>query len=242
MGWKSCYFIAAENDCPHGYLGTLPKHNSERATELFSKLGYKTTNRRKSPIIDFPQDNQVYLGAYDKAVIVSDQAIYDCFEDQNHPLLKNALSIHPDGTLMVIVLHSVVNLFGYAFYRNGQLIRQYGGCGDDGVTHEHGELLDEERDAFAKSKVINGERFFLSEYDGVVEEVTPDCYGETLVFAVLERYYGEILDQSEHLWPEDLQGEAIDNHNDFAPDELHKRLTQPESEKSEIPWWKRIFK
>lgn len=242
MGWKSCYIIAANRDCPHGYLGTLPRHDPERATTIFKKLGYETTNRRESPIIDYPRDNLVTLGAYDKAVVVSDQSIYDCFDDRNHPLLKKALSIYPDGTLVIVVLHSVVNLFGYALYENGQLVREYGGNGDDGVTHEFGEPLEEERDAFAKSKLINGERFFLSEYDGVTEDVTPDCYGETLVFAVLERYYGEILDQSEHLWPEDLQGEAIDKHNDFAPDELHKRLTKPEPKKSEGPWWQRIFK
>lgn len=235
MGWKSCYIIAAEKDCPFGYLGTLPTHNTDRATKIFEKLGYPLSNRRESHIDDYPKDNLVTLGAYDKAVIVSDQAVFDCFDNRNHPLLRNALTLFPDGTLLMVVLHSTVNYFGYAFYENGQLKREYAGGGDQGVTHEYGELLEEEREAFDKSKIVDGQRLFLSEHNGVIEEYEPDLYGETLVFAVLCRFYGEILDQptSEHLWPEDLQGEAIDKQS------VNK---QPEPKKSKESWWQRLFK
>lgn len=235
MGWKSCYIIATAKDCPPGYLGTMPTHDATRASEIIKKFGYGESNRRPSPIIDYPSENVVTIGAYEKAVIITDQVVYDCFDDRDHPFFKQALSIFPDGTLCMIILHSVVNLYGYALYENGQLVREFAGCADDGITHEFGEPLPEERDAFSKSKNVDGERVFLVEYDGTIEEVSHDGYGENLVFEVASRFYGEKVDQpvSDHLWPEALQGEAIDKK---------PASKGPEPKKSEVPWWQRIFK
>jgi len=88
---------------------------------------------------------------------------------------------------------------------------------------------------FSKSKNVDGERVFLVEYDGTIEEVSHDGYGENLVFEVASRFYGEKVDQpvSDHLWPEDLRGEAIDKK---------PASKGPEPKKSEGSWWQRIFK
>jgi hypothetical protein len=82
-----------------------------------------------------------------------------------------------------------VNLFGYALYRGSELIRAFGGDGDNGVTVDIGPLQPEEKPAFEASKVILGERFFFDTRMPLIPfKVT--SYGGTLAEAMMVRFLG----------------------------------------------------
>jgi len=220
MGWKSCYIIVAEKDCPPGYLGTMPSHSTSRANEIIKKLGYRYKNRTNSPIIDYPDEGLAIIGAYEKAAIIADQLVYDCFEDRNYELFQKALTIYPSGTTFILILHSVVNLYGYALYENGQLVREFGGSSEEEITHEFGTPLPEEAEAFARSKIVDGLRMFAGEPDEnfplLNTDQTPACYGEELAFMVVSRFYGVRPDQApDHIFPEDLSGELLEKQQGF---------------------------
>lgn len=212
MGWKASFIIVAHEDCPAGYLGTLPTHDADRATELIKQLGYTYKVRKMSNMEPRPKEGSAVIGAYKMAAMIADQAIYKCFDNRDSSLFKQALQIYPNGSCLILVLHSVVNLYGYALYEKGVLIREFGGNGEEEITSEFGNPLPEEAQAFERSKIINGERVFYDEIGRKTEEFSPSSYGETLAFLVASRFFGECLDMPTRPdvdLPEDLGAEVI---------------------------------
>lgn len=108
--------------------------------------------------------------------------------------------------MLAMVLHSVVNLFGYAIYQNGELIRVRAGSADDGLIIEQGEPLPEEEALFAKSVLKDGERIYRTEINGQLEEFTEDTFGEEFVFDLSQRFLGSRFDQFD---PWDLKMEKF---------------------------------
>jgi len=196
MGWKAACIITGT--CPDGYLGEAPKHDPAKASEIREKLGYKEpTKREQSTLEPYPESGTYMIGAYEKAVFIADQdKIFDCFDNRTNPYFQKALNLYPDGTLLMFALHDVVNYFGYAYYEHGQLVREFQGSAEEGNISDIGQLQPEEKEIFADSKVVNGQRIFLYEMDGVIEEVRADVIGESLVFQLVGRYFGQPLDQT----------------------------------------------
>jgi len=87
----------------------------------------------------------------------------------------NLLSLYPDGHVLAIVLHSVVNLWGYSYFSKGHLVRSAAGASDDGLFANSGTPLPEE------SRVLS----MCS-----IENVDEEGYGEELTFDVAERLFG----------------------------------------------------
>jgi hypothetical protein len=97
--------------------------------------------------------------------------------------------------VLAIQLQSVVNLFGYAYFEHGKLIRARAGSADDGVFLDDGEWLPEEQRLFAKSIVRNGHRVFEQEINGEIEEFSEDALGEEFVFELSRRFFGRRIDE-----------------------------------------------
>ncbi|WP_295952207.1 hypothetical protein [Rhodoferax sp.] len=101
---------------------------------------------------------------------------------QRPDLKTQLLNLYPSGQVLAIVLHSVVNLWGYSLYAKGQLVRSAAGASDDGLIANIGKALPEE------SRVLD-----LC----AIENVDEEGYGEELVFDVASRFLGGRIDALE---------------------------------------------
>lgn len=213
MGWKSAIIVIKDKGCPSDYLCSTQKHLPERATEFISYLTYRNFSKRFPTDLDlYPREGDTVIGAYDKTMIYADQIIFNCAEHKSHELIQNAVGRHPDASVLMLILHSGVNAFGYSVFENGELIREYCGDGDRGILKEFGKPLEEEQADFDRSKIIDGERIFFPVYGPNVKVAKPTgrsllplgtmpseysatAYGETLAFKVAKRFFGQPLNR-----------------------------------------------
>jgi hypothetical protein len=190
MGWKaSCILI---NEREPGFLGTMPPHDSERARRLITDLGIAPHRSRGMTTFDegiYP--DQLVIGAYDGAAVIGAPSKFHEFEPMaGHPLIPRILRTFPQAAVLVIGLHSVVNLFYYSYFESGKLLRAYGGAAECGVMLDVGPWLPEERPHFERSVVRDGMRYFLVETDGQKEEYNAPAFGEDLVFELMAKFFG----------------------------------------------------
>lgn len=190
MGWKaSCILI---NERGPGYLGTMPPHDPQRARRLIEDLGLGPCRSRGLTTFDeglYP--DHLVLGAYDGATVIGTPDLINSSERIGRNLLiLRVLNAFPKATVLSVCLHSVVNLFGYASFEDGVLIRAYGGSAEDGVVVDQGELLPEEQPHFEHSIVRDGKRLFYADIGGRMAEFSAEAYGETLAFEGMARFFG----------------------------------------------------
>lgn len=196
MGWKaSCILV---NERGPGYLGTMPPHDPLRAERLIARLGLGRHRSRGTTTFDegiYPE--RLVVGAYDGAAVIGHPRVGGtCLDSGADPLTARVLAAFPQAAVLRVGLHSVVNLWGYAYFEAGRLRRAYGGCADEGVMLEEGDLLPEEQPHFERSVVRDGERFFHAEIDKRTEEFDAPAFGEELVFEVMGRFFGCRPDQA----------------------------------------------
>jgi hypothetical protein len=119
--------------------------------------------------------------------------------------------VFPQAAVLRIGLHSVVNLWSYAYFERGRMLRAYGGSADDGVVLDQGDLLAEEQPHFERSVVRDGRRFFYKEIHGQIEEFASSAFGESLVFEVMSRFIGCRVDRvAEDVHPTELPMERFE--------------------------------
>ena len=75
--------------------------------------------------------------------------------------MDHARSLLPDARVLIVTLHSVVDLFGYAWFENGQFVRGRAGSADDGVFFDQGDLLPIERKLLDFDEDSAGEEFVM---------------------------------------------------------------------------------
>lgn len=186
MGWKASTII-------------INKPISVEPEKLLHDLGF--TNLKKIGDASFeeainPENKTVYIGKYqDNLLICTPDLPMQFFEDNPTEAEKILAGRFPSSEICSIVLHSTVNLWGYAVLQNGKKVRARAGSSDDGTFVELGEPLAEEKALLGQAKVgKDGKRTYLSEADG--EVMTEDQVGENFVFAICKRYFGEELDRA----------------------------------------------
>lgn len=215
MGWKAACIITG--DFSPAYLSEMPEHLPDRADEIYKEMGYERyTEREESEFEVYPEQGTVVIGAFEKAIVLADQdIIFDCFENREHAYFKKALSLYPQGKLLMVVLHSVVDYFGYAYYENGVLVRELSGTAEDGVQSEVGEPQPEEQAIYARSKIVDGERVITEKRDWAGPEQFIDqslaMFGEDLTFAIMQKVVACPFDQS-------IPGE----HYELKMEQFHK--------------------
>lgn len=186
MGWKASTII-------------INKPAPVEPEKLLHDLGFANLKKIDDKTFDEainPDDHEVYVGKYkDNLLICAPDLPMQFFEDEPTEAEKALTGIFPSSEMCAIVLHSTVNLWGYAVLQNGKKIRARAGSSEDGTFVELGEPLEEEKALLSQAKIDkDGQRTYTSEVDG--EEMTEDQVGENFVFAVCKRYFGEELDRA----------------------------------------------
>jgi hypothetical protein len=196
MGWKAFVVFAAEEQ---GYFGTMPVHDPERADKIREQLGLIGFERKGPVVLESvmnPKRGQLVIGAYPRGVAICHRDAPGCFfDDRSHRKISgsaggfarfkdNLLALYPTGEVTAIVLHSVVNLWGYSVYNNGRLLRSAAGASDDGIIVDEGAPLPEESRILATCPI-----------DSIDEEGV----GEELVFDVSTRMFGTRIDEIDNL-------------------------------------------
>jgi len=156
VGFKA--FIAFATDEP-AYFGSIPQHNARRSEQLRRQLGldgYDPVGEQKLDTAMYPRGDELYLGAYPRGVVVCHTVLPGHFFDEtsqlkvcgSSPAFKDFkprfLALYPSGEVLVLVLHSVVDLWGYCVYTKGSMVRSAAGTADDGLIVSTGEPLLEE--------------------------------------------------------------------------------------------------
>lgn len=218
MGWKaSCILI---NEDEPGYLGTILTHDKKRARRLIRALDLgKARSLGMTTLMKGLRPDDLVVGAYDGAAIVAaPEVVRSCFSAASNrelskadPLLGRVFQVFPRAEILCLVLDSVVDLFGYAYYVGGTLARAFGGSDDDPVSMDMGDLQPEEQAIFEKSFVRHGQRIFTVELNGETEEVDAPAVGVQLAFEMTRKFFGCRMDQNRlNYCPLNLQVELFD--------------------------------
>ncbi|MBO9699769.1 MAG: hypothetical protein J7604_06130 [Sporocytophaga sp.] len=218
MGWKASAIII------HSKTETDYK-------SLLSELGFSNLSKIKDKTVEEvinPDENEVYIGRYkNNLIICAPDMPMNFFEETPGHAERVLIEKFPNAEICSIVLHSVVNLWGYAVIKDGQKIRSRAGSADSGTFVEFGEPLKEELDLLSKSHIAaDGKRSYLFE-DFPDEPMTEDQVGEEFVFEITGKYLGEQLDRcDDFLFETRLEGYRYSN------------IINPSSASLGKPWWK----
>jgi hypothetical protein len=226
MGWKIFAII-------------VHKPTSIDNESLLKELGYENLSKIDDEPFDvaiYPDKNKVYIGTYKENLIICESDLPMQFFEQAETKTEKALTkIFPTSEICSLVLHSVVNLWGYAVIQNEKKIRARAGSADDGTFLEQGEPLEEENEILSKSTIDkDGKRTYLFE-DLDEEPMSEDQVGENFVFSISKRYFEEELDAAD-----DRLFETILTGYSFSPSKpIPAQSTTIVQEKKESkPWWK----
>ncbi len=197
MGWKASTIII--------------KNPSEVDYEnLLSQIGYsdlkKIENEKFERVIN-PEENKVYIGKFkNNLIICSQDTPMHFFKNSDSDAVNSIINHFPNSEICSIILHSSVNLWGFAIIKNGEKLRIKAGSAEDGTFVEYGKPLEEEKELLSKSTIDeNGVRTYI--FDDIDDEVmTEDQVGENFVFAITKRYFGEEINRNDELLETTLIG------------------------------------
>lgn len=192
MGWKaSCVFVAYDKT---DFLTMPLTHDTARAAQLCKQLGYANYQPGEATSFDaaiYPKRGEMFIGAYVEGCIIANNHLCDALIAQDKPgkiagtsaqaqtARTKLLAAYPQARIFALVLHSVVNLWGFAYYEGGKLQRATWGSGDDGLAQDIGAPWPEEQ------SYRQGENW--------QDEISGE--GEDLCFAVSARALGVRLDE-----------------------------------------------
>ena len=156
--------------------------------------------------------DQLVVGAYSGAAVIGGPNLIDSFEPMGRsPLIPLIAGNIPAGGCPVGLPAERCQLFNYAYFEKGRLLRAYGGDADSGVAVDVGELLPEERAHFERSVVRDGKRYFYADIGGKTAEFSAEAYGDTLAFEVMARFLGCRLGRDDpQIDPLELPMESFD--------------------------------
>ena len=104
----------------------------------------------------------LYLGAYANAIVVgSAEIVEEAFTGRVPRAVQCAFDLLPGCRVLIATLHSVVDLFGYAWYENGKLLRARAGSANDGIFFEQGLPLPIEQKLKSFDETIDGEELVM---------------------------------------------------------------------------------
>ena len=156
----------------------------------------------------YPSDGGLYVGAYDGCTFLAEWSVADPFlnspnDSVNVGAREKLLAAFPEAQMLAMLLHSVVNLWGYAVIERGQVIRARAGSADNGTWLEEGAALSEELTgefSIDDSEWKEDRRVWPitpGADEGEEDAETDDTLGEYFVFAVASRWIGAAPDSSE---------------------------------------------
>ena len=228
MGWKASTII-------------INKPTQVDNEMLLEELGFNNLIKIEDEPFEVainPDDNCVYIGTYKDNLLICAPDIpmlfFEEFETPTETILKQKF---PNAEICSIILHSVVNLWGYSVTKNGQKIRARAGSSNDGTFVEFGEPLEEEKELLSKSTLDeNGNRIYLLD-EFPDQPFNEDQVGENFVFSICKRYFDEELDTADDLLFETIltgyQYGIIKPNTSIQKNQLDLNNTEVKK-----PWWK----
>lgn len=223
MGWKASFIIVSDPVWP--------------ADEgLLRKMGFldlvKKDEQPFEAVIN-PKEHWVYIGKYKDNLIICTQDVNSgFFEETVTPVEERLHGLFPKSEICAVVLHSVVNLWGFAVTINKEKIRAMAGSADDGTFLEMGAPLPEEMELLSKAyKDENGNRVYNLN-DDPDDLYSEDAVGENYVFEICARYFGEDLDGAD--------AEVLSTMmTGYTYKELQSKIVYSAPKQiSNKPWWK----
>jgi hypothetical protein len=221
MGWKASSII----------IKTQSKIDNDT---FLSDLGFTTLSKTEDKTFDVainPDDNKLYIGYYNNNLIITAPEIPMLFfENSLSTIEKILIDKFPESEICSIVLHSVVNLWGYALIVNGEKIRVRAGSANDGTFCDFGEIQEEEKELFSKSTIdSDGKRTY--KFDDMPDEIFyEDQVGENYVFALTQRFFGKPLDYLDDIFDLEFNG------YDYSLNKYYQY--EPQNTKQKNKWWK----
>ncbi|MEO5878432.1 MAG: hypothetical protein ABIS86_11535 [Streptosporangiaceae bacterium] len=143
MAW-SVALACASIGAPERVFGPGLTFDSERALGLAQRL-YPTAKpvETGATVLDFalwPYEDELFIGAYEQAVVVCDRRLF-CLDEDARRVADTIASVLPDAQCGVLVLHSMVSGAWFRWYDKGTLTRDIYVTAEDGVVVDQGERL-----------------------------------------------------------------------------------------------------
>lgn len=195
MGFKAACLLVSEKQ--PGYFGTLPKHIPSRVPRVCGMLGIRKAKRLDRCELEeavYPQKGRFALGVFEGGFFFGSQELFQKSPAEVYDSVKAKVLIdYPNAQALSFQVYSTTNQFGYALFQGADMVRNYCGDGDNHVTTDFGDLQAEEIPHFDRSKIKDGKRVFE---DPQVPDWQFDAAlsGETLAFAMTQRFLGAPLD------------------------------------------------
>ncbi|MFP9118890.1 DUF6928 family protein [Flavobacterium sp. RNTU_13] len=222
MGWKASFII-------------VNKPKTVDVKTLLNELGFQNLTKIDDAHFEFtinPKENTVYVGNYkDNLLICTPDLPMSFFEDGESSAEKILNNFFSDSEICSIVLHSVVNLWGYSISRSGKKIRARAGSADYGTFVDLGNPVEEEKGLLSKSRLDENRNRVYSFEEFPDEELSEDQVGENFVFEICSRYFGEKLDHAD-----DLLFETLLSGFEYGKTNVKNNQVKPNSTKKQ--WWK----
>jgi len=163
MGWKAFNLFATVRD--ESYLTSFPPPLPERAREFLKLLGGTFRSEGATTLEKglYPAGNdELYVGAYEGAFVLGSIPITEeAFAGVVPKAVTCVNTMLPGCRVLIVLLHSVVDLFGYAIFEHNRLVRARAGSADSGVYVDFGDLLPIERKLKAFDDTIDGEELVM---------------------------------------------------------------------------------
>jgi len=163
-------------------------------------LVFRETTNMDSCI--YPGDQSVNIGYFnDSIVICDDYMLTTSLEITDDPAAladyEQVLSaLFPGSEILTIACHSSVNYHLYSLARDGERVRFKRVVASSPIL-EHGQLLEEEKQIYASSRVINGRRLFEGRLTDHNQAATEDQLMEDFAFGVAKRHLGVKISSGE---------------------------------------------
>lgn len=169
-----------------------------REEDLLLHLGFKSLVLSGSTTLDacmYPLDKSVNIGVYNSCILICDD--YQLTNKLETPVRPEVLSdyekilsaLYPGSEILTVACHSVVNYHMYSLVKDGKKIR-FKTVSSDGPVQSYGEELEEEKEIYAQSTIINGERLFRDPRFTDQFEYHEDELMEDFTFKVAARHLG----------------------------------------------------
>jgi hypothetical protein len=163
MGWKAFNLFATVRE--ETYLTTFPAPQPAKARALLEKLGGSYEGQGETTLERglYPKgDDELFVGAYDGAIVLGSTPLAEHVFDSEVPdVVKHIEGMMPGARILIVLLHSVVDLWGYAWFESGKLLRARAGNADEGVFLEFGEVLPLEENLREREPEIDGEAMVM---------------------------------------------------------------------------------
>ncbi len=130
MGYKASCILIDHGHEP-GCFGRSLQHDPQRAESVIRQLGYNAYRPVSMTRVDegiYPKGSEIYVGAYPGCTFLAHADITDGFLNPpgattDRSERERLLAMYPNARLIVMLLHSVVNLWGYAVVERGEIVR-----------------------------------------------------------------------------------------------------------------------